>query len=103
MCACLPTYKPILPNRSELVTSLRRLYSSITWSRSQLPGPYSTSVGRTPEDTSDRRNRHGRYNKFNESVTEDITLTDIEAMEHDSQHQGYTGEGIIVRNDIQVV
>ena len=72
-------------------------------SHGQLSEPYPSAVERDQDMAGDRRPRYGLYNKFDDGATENITLTDIEAVEQGSTHEMHPNDGIKVRSDVHVV
>lgn len=72
-------------------------------SRGQLSDSYPSTVEHDQDMAGDRRPRHGLYDKFDDGITENMTLTDIEAVEQCSTDEMHPNDGIKVKSDVHVV
>lgn len=72
-------------------------------SRGRLSGSNSSTDDRGQTTEGNHRPRHGIYDKFNDSGTENVTLTEIGAVEQLSTHEAIPSDGIAVRSDVHIV
>lgn len=89
ICACLPTYRPILPRGAILSSTLSQWHSLL--SRRSRASTSRSSEGNTKDysksyTVSDGRARYARYNNISDGAVNQIVLTDIKTgneVDHD--------------------
>lgn len=104
ICACLPTYKAILPKGAYLTAHLKQWYYRVSSSRSGS----SKSEWRGHEYANESGGsigppRHGPYKSFGDEHNDQVVLTEVKADFHDSPRNDYPINVINVTNDVKVV
>ena len=104
ICACLPTYKSILPKGTYLTAHLKQWYHRVSVSRSGS----SKTEWRSREYANESGGslglpRHGPYKTFGDEHNDRVVLTEVKADFQDSPRNDYPINGINVTNDVKVV
>ena len=104
LCACLPTYKSILPKGTYLTTHLKHWYHRISAS--------STGSSKTEWRSREYANesggslappRHGPYKSFGDENNDRVVLTEVKADSQDFPRNDYPVNAINVTNDVKVI
>lgn len=104
ICACLPTYKAIVPKGTSLTAHLKHWYYRLSSGSSGS----SKSEWRSREYANDSGGsiglpRGSPYKSFGNEHNDQVVLTEVKAKSQDSTRNDYPINAINVRNDVKVV
>ena len=105
ICACLPTYRPLLSKGQAVLLSLNTWYSSLLSTRSRhekQATPDSSSGSAQAGDTIDRK----RYNQIHDETQNHFRLTEFtntSAVNHMITSKDYSLHTINVNNTIKII
>lgn len=102
ICACLPTYRPLLDRILSIASPIRQIYANLLGMRSS-----STTDPKTTPTDSTLHNSRSSYKRMERSHSDEINLVDVSiaAGSQDFSHGNdlISDKGITVRHDVEVV
>ncbi|MCJ1319450.1 hypothetical protein MMC15_004786 [Xylographa vitiligo] len=101
ICACLPTYRPLLTKVTALPSTLRKKYN--LWSTSQKLGDSTQEDSR---QLPSMKLSNGYYYSTADSHGDEVPLTSIEAANKSHKYlmkNGYDARGIMVSSTVDIV